>query len=271
MASEDRAAFIALAKDLDAKLAELAGALNKEQHRASEAQKAVTKALTHGDAESQTPEGQQLHRDVETAQAALYEGTLDLIEQSMQRLLASPPSEDVGSNPYAENPTLLPEDLQRLREWELSNAVARFYRVITIILLQGAVERYLDTCEAYLGYEIGSHDTRRRVAKVLVQISLAAAALLPPPFSTAVGLLPVVQTAIDELRATPQTRHLHEVALTAAGMDKLFILRSTATSLAENMVTLDGTVTEVVDTVLRERQALGELQNRLRPFFEPRG
>jgi hypothetical protein len=171
-----------------------------------------------------------------------------------------------GHYPSAPDPAAAPKELEKrlaeLRAEGFSLDIAKFFYGLLLILLIGAITRFIDMCEAFLGHEIGSHEARRRVGETLKTILGAGAdiaiGVLCAPAAIPAAFAESVIEVIEQIRATPEREARRWEALIAKGNDQRAILIQTSKRIAEEETPLlRGYVEISLDAVEEERAQIG--------------
>lgn len=244
MTPEEAQKFSELAASLFASFPELRDDLQPEVKRAAQATHEVTEQLAVGRAVLDTlPEARKPYDDAQAAQASLFNRNVELVIRGLTPLagmqLAKPDAAMLKTSIPAEQEAAIRE----LRTMGFGLAMAQFFSSVTLIMLHCSVGSYLDTCEAYLGRKVGSHEVRKRVFPVIKQAAMAAPGVFAPPLiSNVVAAVPVVFEAWKQVKASPTEEGKKGELTFAERLKRLFDLSEQATKLSEEMFLAEGIV-----------------------------
>jgi hypothetical protein len=246
MEQKEREQFQKLAEFFFAAVPELRDTLVPEVARAQKALEDVADTIYKGREAAKTPEVREDYDATQRAQYILYKSTLDVVTQALQQIVDRSPVAIPADVSETSSPAELAAAESELLAIGYGLSISKFFLGLLLITLHASVAEYIDGCEDFLGREIGSHETRRRVGEVVKEILLAVPGLFLPPL----GFLGAAIEALKQLRDTPQRHDIEKVKQTVSERDRLVIFRNRATELKEHFWYVEGTVAVSVDGVL---------------------
>ncbi len=229
------------------------------------AKKEIEARLKVGVESAETSEARSAPERALAAQELSCDRVAALVGEALQRLEGIR-NANAGHYPLPPDMAAAPEDLAKrlaqLHAEGFSLDIAKFFYAALLILLNGAVARYIDMCEAFLGHAIGSHEARRRLTAVLKKLLGAGAdiaiGVLCAPAAIPAAFAESVIEAIKQIRATPEREARRWEELMAAGNDRRAILILTSEKIVEEEIpVLKGYVEVSLDAIEEERDQIG--------------
>jgi hypothetical protein len=266
MRDEERKQIHALAASAFGQVPELWQSLLHELNRMGQARKEIVAELVAGSqAGASSTTVVSLYRDAAGAQGSLYDRTLTLVAAPLERLqpllagdtvvpaIAATPAADVD----------LAAAVAQLRAAGLGLDTAKLFLGLLLLLLNGSVAGCIDTCEAFLGRTVGSHQAKRRLWRV-VREALGTAAFdfgapaLFPPLAIPLVFRSTLTEVVQQLNASPEHDGVEAQIKIATGMAKLEALVDVAKTLDGRIPDLERYAQTCADAILEERNAVGE-------------
>jgi hypothetical protein len=255
MSRDDVERFAVAALAIFAGSQELSDAFPKELDRSKRATDEVTAELGAARLAVSSSKVRGEYEDAERALQVLYERNLALAVRVSERLSARlKPARDPGVSGDAVVSSFtsavqaglkggLDEQVADLQKFGL--AISQFFVGATLAGLDGSVGRAIDTCEAFLGREVGSHEYKKRSSKVLMTFLNDAAGVV-----TKFAFLATVLEAIRQIRYSPQAEGQQTAIRNAQGAEKLELFTKEVTVLgAEAMDYAEGIIGTSIDAV----------------------
>jgi hypothetical protein len=255
-----------VAESFDRDVPELTGTLDTEVKRSGKARDEVSAVLAAGGGASTVASVKREYETVDQLQRALLAHTHDAIAQSLGTLTQGVSGGAPGVPPAVQ---MTPEEaFSKLRAMSLALDEVKLYRALALAVLNVAQASYNDMCEAFLGYEIGSHDARRRFGRWFAKFGTALAGVFVPPVGWVTAGIDVGQETIKQAKANPLHERVSKEKKSAAGEDARVELKDLATSLLTNINWVEENVGGMLLTYAEEYAALKALQAELGGFFE---
>jgi hypothetical protein len=254
MTQSDVEQFAAAAVALFAGSQELSDAFPMELGRAKEGIDEVTAELVAARLAVSSTKIKKDHEDAERALQVLYERNRSAAARVSERLSATldesaarDPGEIVAGGAKVSTSAAiqagLGEQVANLREFEL--ATAQFFLSMTVATLDSSVGRCTDTCEAFLGRQIGSHEYTKRASQVAKAFVMDLAGVV-----TKFVLVGTMLEAIRQLRYSPQAEGQQARIRNAQGAEKLELFTEEVAVLGQDaMDYVDGMIDTSINAV----------------------